>query len=150
MTTIYYSTYRWMVAILYIVFEGALAAVAFSYSAAFGVVIVLMFTLMGIIVLWINFHGTKLGLEGNFGHYRNPMLFSRTYMVGLEIVDENYSGPPKPESFEGTTWDNGSPLGSSPAFVRCAFCHAIVGIPDSKLCPECGRVLQPRVSPVPV
>lgn len=146
MVTTYYSTYRLVVTGLYILVAGLLAAVAFSYSAVLGIEIALMLAVMGVIALWINFRGVELGLERNFGRYRNPMYFSRTYNAGLEIVDENYSGSPRPESFETADANHGTSSGKA-FFVLCPFCHAAVADSNSRVCPDCGGFLRPPSGP---
>jgi len=126
-----------MLTILYIVLEGAIAALAFSYSAVVGVVFLLTFTLLGIIALWINFHFIKIKLDENYGRF--PMRFPVGYITGLDIVDEKYSGPPRPEHADGTDWNSGVRPENRPSLVRCPFCQATVSKPGSRFCSDCGK-----------
>jgi len=135
----YYSTYRLVIILLYIVLEGAISALAFSYSAMVGVAFVLAFTLIGIIALWMNFHFTKVKLDENHGRY--PMRFPVGFITGLEIIDETYSGPSKPKHPEGTAGNNSFIHGSHPSLVQCPFCHATVANPESRFCSDCGKAL---------
>jgi len=134
----YYSTYRWVSVIGYVVVMGLLGIFFFFLSFALGIAFLIGFALLGVVGFWVGFRLVEDRLDEYGG--RIPMPNLGLGMWGVDIVDEDRAVRPADRG-DGRSPYDGNELDSQPLAAHCPYCHAVLAKANARFCNDCGKQL---------
>jgi len=135
----YYSTYRRVSVLAYILLMGTLCLwLTLAIGVGVGVLFIVLLSLLGLISFKIHFALTEARLDDYGG--RIPVPNIGLGMWGVDIIDDspvgqNWSGDP------GGRVGGVGGQGASERSSRCPFCDNPLARPGAQYCDECGRPL---------